>query len=137
MYEEPYREDKFVPREIEAAIRAAWQERKGKASLIYDKNATPAEPASSVQDLCATLRPLEIVAERSSQSMTEAHNEYGSVFQRFETLDIQTGSTMLQQFRPQYISMAHPYTWPAAVGGVDIPVVIVGVVVAVVVDVQS
>ena len=27
---------------------------------------------------------------------------------------------MLPQFRPQYIGLAHPFTWPAAVGGIDI-----------------
>ena len=121
MYRRRYNADKFIPAQIENAITAAWEERRGKASLIFDKNATPAEPAASVEELNATLRPLEIVAERSSRSMSEAHNEYGSVFQKFQTLDVQTGSAMLPQFRPQYIGMAFPFTWPAAVGGVDIP----------------
>ena len=52
--------------------------------------------------------------------MTEAHTEYGRVFQRFENLDILTGSTMLSQLRPQYLGMGHPFAWPVAVGGVDI-----------------
>jgi hypothetical protein len=120
-YERPYGTAKFIPRAVERAISAAREERAGRGSLIFDKNATPAEPATSVQKLSATLRPLEIVAERSSQSMSEAHNEYGTVFQKYQTLDIQTGSAMLTQFRPQYIGMAHPFTWPAAVGGVDVP----------------
>lgn len=116
-----YNADKFIPAEIEKAIAAAWEERRGKASFIYDTNATPAERAASVEELNATLRPLEFVAERTSRSMSEAHNEYGSVFQMFQTLDVQTGSAILPQFRPQYIGMAYPFTWPAAVGSVDIP----------------
>merc|ERR1739836_204085 len=88
---------------------------------MQDKNATPSEPASSVQTLSNTLRPLEIVAARSSQSLSEAHNEHKSVFQRFATLDVQTGSTMMDQHRPQYIGMVHPFALPAAVGGIDIP----------------
>ena len=64
---------------------------------------------------------MQIVAERSASSQTQAHEEYASVFGRFQTIDIQTGSTMLKQFRPQYIGMAHPFTLPFAVGGCDIP----------------
>ena len=120
-YVRPYGAPKFVPRAVQEAIKLAREQRVGRQSLVYDKNATPAEPATSVQALSATLRPLEIVAERSSQSMSEAHNEYGTVFQKYLTLDIHTGSTMMNQFHPQYIGMAHPYTWPAAVGGPDIP----------------
>jgi hypothetical protein len=35
-------------------------------------------------------------------------------------MDMQTGSTMLDQFQPQYIGLAHPFTLPIAVGGPDI-----------------
>ena len=120
MYKRPYGEEKFIPREIEKAMRAAWSKQRGQASLIQDKNATPSEPVSDVQTLSNTLRPLEIVAGRSANSLSEAHNEHKSVFQRFKDLDINTGSYMLDQHRPQYIGMTFPFSLPAAVGGIDI-----------------
>ena len=49
---------------------------------------------------------MQIVGERNASSQSQAHEEYASVFGRFQTIDIQTGSTMLNQFRPQYIGMA-------------------------------
>ena len=90
-------------------------------SLIQDKSATPAEPARSIGEPNDTLRPMQIVGERSASSQSQAHEEYASVLERFQSIDIQTGSTMLNQFRPQYIGMAHPFTLPFAVGGCDIP----------------
>ena len=106
LYERRYRKNKFIPRSIEKAMQTSLQKQVGQSSLIIDKNATPSEPSSTAQSLSATLRPLDIVAERSAKSVSEAHNEYGSVFQRFETLSVNTGSTMLDQFRPQYVGSA-------------------------------
>ncbi len=39
---------------------------------------------------------------------------------QYQNLEVQTGSVMMDQFRPQYLGMAYPYTLPAAVGGYDI-----------------
>ena len=72
MYRRPYGEEKFIPGKIREAIREAWREQHGQASLIQDKNATPAEPAGEVQKLSQELRPLEFVAERSSKSISES-----------------------------------------------------------------
>ena len=90
--------DRFTPDEIKRAIDLACTPKTRGASLIYDKNATPAEPATNVAELSATLRPIQIVEERSSSSMTTAHNEHTYAFSRYQTLDVQTGSTMLNQF---------------------------------------
>ena len=62
LYETPYGQERFIPREIEASIRAAWRERRGHASLAYDKNAIPAEPAATAREFAATTGPLEIAA---------------------------------------------------------------------------
>jgi len=120
MYKRPYGEEKFIPREIEVAMREAWRKQHGQVSLMQDKNATPSEPAGDVQTLYNTLRPLEIVAGRSSNSLSEAHNEHKSVFQRFKDMEVNTGSVMLDQHRPQYLGMTFLFSLPAAVGGIDI-----------------
>ena len=116
-----YGRTRFTPHAVQAAIADAHRASLRGPSLIQDKSATPAEPASSIEELQNTLRPMQIVGERSTSSQTAAHEEYASVFARFQSIDIQTGSTMLNQFRPQYIGMAHPFTLPSAVGGCDIP----------------
>ncbi len=38
---------------------------------------------------------------------------------QYQNLEVQTGSVMMDQFRPQYLGMAFPDTLPAAVGGYD------------------
>ena len=111
----------FVPKLIENAVEYARSDKQEGASLIYDKTSTPAEPESNVGELWATLRPTQIVAERSSNSLSGAHDEHAYVFSRYQTVDVQTGSTTLNQFVPWYLGMAHPYTLLAAVGGWDVP----------------
>ena len=66
--------------------------------------------------LIKTLRPISLVAERSGKSASTAYEEHGSVLTSYRTLDVQTGSTMLDQ-HPQYLGFAHPFTMPVAVGG--------------------
>ena len=109
-----------MPNKIREAVEDAHRATVRGPSLIHDKNATPAEPVESIAALSRTLRPMQIVAERSSHSTGAPQDEFGSVFQRYQTLEIRTGSTMLSQFHPQYLGMAFPYTLPCAVGGIDI-----------------
>ena len=40
---------------------------------------------------------------------------------QYQNLEVQTGSVMMDQFKPQYLGVAYPYTMPAAVGGCDMP----------------
>ena len=66
-----------------------------------------------------TLRPTSLVAQQSSQSVSGAYEEHGNVLASYQTLEIQTGSTMLSQHHPQYLGFANPFTLPVAVGGYD------------------
>ena len=66
-----------------------------------------------------TLRPISLVAQQSGQSASIAHEAHGDAFARFQTLEIQTGSSMVDQHRPQYLGFANPFTMPVAVGGYD------------------
>ena len=121
-YRKQYGEGPFVPARVQAAIEEACQQKLGGASLIQEKNATPAEPVASVREVEESLRPLQIVAERSGTSASGIHDEYSDVLSRFAgTLEMRTGSIMMSQFVPQYIGMAFAFTQPAAVGGYDLP----------------
>ena len=50
-----------------------------------------------------------------------AHQNLKSIFARYQTMEITTGATLLDQFQPQYLGLAHPFTLPLAVGGYDVP----------------
>ncbi len=65
------------------------------------------------------MRPINLVAERSSKSASTVHEEHAAILARYQEMSITTGSTMLSQFHPQYIGLANPFTLPVAVGGHD------------------
>ena len=111
----------FIPARVQKAIQEAHRAKREGVSLIHDKNATPTEPISELSLLEATLRPLQLVAERSSATGSNAQHEYATYLGRFSDLVIQTGSQMQDQFRAPYLGMAHPFTLPVAVGGYDVP----------------
>jgi hypothetical protein len=90
-------------------------------SLIYDKNATPAEPLVGLDSLERQLRPLNLVAQRSSRGSSTSHAEHANVLARYQTVEVTTGSTMMNQLLPQYLGTAFPFTMPVAVGGYDVP----------------
>jgi hypothetical protein len=121
LYESKYGVGPFVPNKVRDAAGLAHRARLSGPSLIQDKNATPSEPASSIESLAQTLRPLSLVAQRSSNTASTAYEEHGTVLSQYQNLEVQTGSVMMDQFRPQYLGMAYPYTLPAAVGGYDMP----------------
>ena len=61
------------------------------------------------------------MAERSTRSQANIHENYKAVFGRFGKFNIQTGQEMTKQFLPWYLGMAFPFTLPSAVGGYDVP----------------
>ena len=117
-YTDIYGMARFQP----AAVRDAICVRaKDKISIVQDKVATPAEPERDIKDWVSTLRPNHLVAEKSTNSQANIHENYRNVFKQFGTFDIQTGSTFTEQFDPRYLGMAFPFTMPIAVGGYDVP----------------
>ena len=122
MYGERYRgAEAFVPDKIRDAAEKACRAKLAGTSLIYDKNATPAEPISAVHKIEESMRPLSLVANRSSKSASTVHEEHGNILARYQSLEITTGSTMMNQFHPAYLGMANPFTLPMALGGYDLP----------------
>ena len=55
------------------------------------------------------------------RSQTNIHENYKSVFGAFGDFNIQTGTSMVDQFKPWYLGMAFPFTLPSAVGSYDVP----------------
>ena len=121
MYVDKYGKGPFMPEQVREASAASFRAKLSGTSLIHDKRATPAEPAQSLIQFEATCRPFTLVAARSSASASTAHEEHANILARYQTLEVTTGSTMMDQFQPQYLGLAHPFTMPLAVGGYDVP----------------
>ena len=119
-YADVYGQAAFIPRSIQQAVHVRAQGR-AKWSMIQEKHATPAEPMKDIREWDRTVRPDHIVAERSVQSQTNIHENYQSVFAKYGTFEIASGSKLVPQFLPWYLGMAHPFTIPCAVGGYDVP----------------
>ena len=66
-------------------------------------------------------RPQCILAERSVHSQANIHEHYKQVLAQYGNMEISTGTSFVDQFKPWYLGMAHPYTIPVAVGGYDVP----------------
>ena len=118
--EDGFKNQFVMPVKIREAAELAYRA-KLTGTLIMDKNATPSEPVQAIDQMEQELRPLSIIAERSSKSASTVHEEHANVLARYQTLEVHTGSTMMRQFKPQYLGLAHPWTLPIAVGGYDIP----------------
>ena len=93
---------------VREAAEAAHKARLSGESPIHDKNATPAEPKQQLRDFEATARPLSIVAARSSRGASTVHEEHANILARYQTLDVTTGSTRLDQFQSQYFGYGSP-----------------------------
>ena len=116
-----YGDEAFVPDKIREATKEAFRAKLSGPSLLSDKRSTPEEPSCPTQELMDGMRPLSLVDEASGKSASRAHLEQESVLARYQTLEVTTGNTLLDQFQPQYLGLAHPFTLPVAVGGYDIP----------------
>ena len=90
-------------------------------SLIQDRVATPSENPQSVQFWNACARPQYIVAERSTRSQSNLHENYDAMFSNLGDFNIVTGKDMTKQHVPWYLGMVFPFTLPCAVGGYDVP----------------
>ena len=126
MYPEPV-SDKHLPEErregtippsvleeIERAFVA-----KTTKSVIYEKNATPAEGARPLETLFDDAKPQAILEERYSDIGQDANESRAHAFAACSTLHVKTGKEFVSQWRPQYISEALPFTFPWSVGGCE------------------
>lgn len=113
----------YIPPEVIQELERAKQQHTKSASVIFDKNATPAEPAKDAGLAFAALRPLNIVAEKCSTAAedTEVQQLEALSKHRHQQLHVHTSSAMLDQFKPWYLCTAHPFTLTLPVGGYDAP----------------
>ena len=110
-----------MPTKVREAAEQAFRAKLPGPSLLFDKRTTPEEPRCPTQELLAGMRPLSLVGQASGKSASMAHHDQESVFARYQSLDVTTGSNLMDQFQPQYLGLAYPFTLPLAVGGYDVP----------------
>ena len=89
-----------------------------------DKAATPAERAWSEQDLernMARTRPNILFSQRDSDAAKEVEASRSSAFSKLSTVELRTGSELLDQFQGSYIPRVFHMSLPWCVGGPDLP----------------
>ena len=104
-----YGKGPFMPEQVREASAASFRAKLSGTSLIHDKRATPAEPAQSLIQFEATCRPFTLVAARSSASASTVHEEHANILARYQTLEVTTGSTMMDQFQPAVLGASAPF----------------------------
>ena len=116
-----------VPPVLLETLRAAWKEKKIDtqgppfASLVQDKNATPAEGSKPLAQVWENCRPQCVVDERSSEGLADCNDRVIHALKQEKTLRVQTGTQFQEQFVPHYVSRACPWALPYMVGGPEFP----------------
>ena len=89
-----------------------------------DKAATPAERVyheANLQRELARSRPMVLLSQRDSDAQKNVAASRENALSTVTTLEIQTGSNLLQQFETEYIPRVFSLTLPRQVGGPDFP----------------
>ena len=92
-------------------------------STLVDKAATPAERIWNEDELHRELdraRPNILTSQRDSDALKEIEASRASAFSRFSTLELKTGSKLVDQFQGSYIPRVFNMTLPWFVGGPDL-----------------
>ena len=91
-------------------------------AVEVDKAATPAERSWSQGDLTKLMnrsRPQLLLPQRDSDSQKEVNPSRLAAFGKLAQLDIHTGSSLISQFKTDYIAKVFNLTFPWCVGGPD------------------
>jgi hypothetical protein len=91
--------------------------KKKNASLVYDKAATPAERSELLESLSETIIPSAVVEERHADTTLDCNAAHVRAFEDYGVLKVQTGSTFVDQWNPEYVAQALPFTFSRGVGG--------------------
>ena len=92
-------------------------------STLVDKAATPAERIWNEDELHRELdraRPNILTSQRDSDALKEIEASRASAFSRFSTLELKTGSKLVDQFQGPFIPRVFNMTLPWCVGGPDL-----------------
>ena len=81
------------------------------ASLVYDKAATPAERSEILESLSETIIPSAVVEERHADTTLDCNAAHVRAFEDYGVLKVQTGSTFVDQWNPEYVAQALPFTF--------------------------
>jgi len=110
----------FVPVEVLKEIERA-AKKSGPVKESWDKNATTAEPPSKEdREIFERVRPQFITAERDGDIGKDENASRAAAFGEYSDLKVETGSEMMDQWKPEYLCAAAPFTMALPVGGHDI-----------------
>ena len=106
-----------MPQELKEVLVECESNQRQPRSAIFDKNATPAEGARSPGGVFLGIRPQAVLLERTSEGYAEPNAQGAAALNQYSELQVQTGSTFVEQFNPKYISQAFPAVLPYHFGG--------------------
>ena len=78
---------------------------------MYDKAATPAERSEILESLSETIIPSAVVEERHADTTLDCNAAHVRAFEDYGVLKVQTGSTFVDQWNPEYVAQALPFTF--------------------------
>lgn len=111
----------FVPVEVLKEVERSAKKRGRVQKEPWDKNSTPAEPASAEEKAAfERVRPQFIVAERDGDIEKDENATSAAAFGEFSDLAVETGSELMDQWKSEYLCSAFPFTLALPVGGHDI-----------------
>ena len=118
-----YGGDGAVPPEILQAVKDACGMEEASRSKaddytpFRDKQAAPSVTAEAMGGIWNDCRPQAVLEERSHVGLGDVNDQLLNALRREDTLRIRTGNEFQNQFTPQFVSRACPWSLPFMVGG--------------------
>ena len=92
-----------------------------KESGLGQKHATPLVAPEEIRVALDTVRPDALFPDRDSFNMVPRSAQEVMALKKHYCLDVATGKRMIEQWKNQYMALAHPFSIPRAVSCADFP----------------
>ena len=112
----------YIPNAVLKAIRKSLSEcPSAKVSGVQQKNATPAEAPEDMDVVIETIRPSVLLPDRDSRIIESKGNREILALEKLSMLVAKIDVDLIDQWKSDYMALAHPFSIPRVVGGADYP----------------
>ena len=87
--------------------------------LLHEKNATPGDGATRIEDCLEDLRPQAMCMDKSASACTDPATLRHGALERYGELHAHTGGAAIPQWESKYLSQVMPFVIPYMVSGPD------------------
>ena len=109
--------DGVVPPAVLRKIEEVQAIQRQSSTLTQQKNATPAEAASPLDEVFVGSRPQSLIAERTSDAGMDVAAQRTEVLRRYTPFDVKVDASYVTQFHSLYPSQVFHFTFPHMDGG--------------------